>query len=331
MESQAARLAALPPPVLPGAVVPPSREGWRQRPPDAAMDALHGWLSSAAMTRLLNLRIGEHRQYSDAASQPSNVRSVTPLPRMHRWLSMSPWSNYYASASASFRCCAWTEWLSRLCSPWTRAVPLAVCMLVTQSPRDRLTWLALDGDNGTRALLARNLPGVTELHESVLTFQCESVPLALQWTATTARGRCWRGSRRLWAACSPLCCATGRTCRRTAQAAPLRARSSPCGARRRTSSSPTGPASPSKDSSLGVECGTLKLSPVAHKAIRGARRRTSSLPTAPASPNEFCLCSVPLTPCLQRTQCVCRQCHLRDAILWCFWCCPKPASCCQRH
>ncbi len=80
MESQAARLAALPPPVLPGAVVPPSREGWRQRPPDAAMDALHGWLSSAAMTRLLNLRIGKHRKYSDAAFQPSNVWSATNAP-----------------------------------------------------------------------------------------------------------------------------------------------------------------------------------------------------------------------------------------------------------
>lgn len=58
MDSQARRLAALPPPALPGAGAPSSRDGWRDAPPDLAMDSLHGWLASSTMERLLRLRIG---------------------------------------------------------------------------------------------------------------------------------------------------------------------------------------------------------------------------------------------------------------------------------
>lgn len=62
MDWEANRLAALPPPTLLAGGTPSPGRGTMQKtqPPDAVMDALHGWLSSAAMERLLRLRAGEY-------------------------------------------------------------------------------------------------------------------------------------------------------------------------------------------------------------------------------------------------------------------------------
>lgn len=61
MDREADRLAALPPPTLPAGGTPSPGRGALQKtqPPDAVMDALHGWLSSVAMERLLRLRAGD--------------------------------------------------------------------------------------------------------------------------------------------------------------------------------------------------------------------------------------------------------------------------------
>lgn len=68
MDWEANRLAALPPPSLPaGITATPSRAALQQmQPPDAVMDALHGWLSSAAMERLLRLRTRELHAFLSA-------------------------------------------------------------------------------------------------------------------------------------------------------------------------------------------------------------------------------------------------------------------------
>lgn len=86
LDRQAARLAALPPPQLPPPVASPGHDApKRSQPPDAVMDALHGWLSSAAMERLLRLRIGE------STGRCSNLRVVPPqshaaMDALRNWL-----------------------------------------------------------------------------------------------------------------------------------------------------------------------------------------------------------------------------------------------------